>query len=235
MCKSRCATLGLVVASVGLTVAASRTLYAQAQCRGPSVAAELFTGSAWNLPLPLIVELPAQSARIRAHYSTRPFSDAPYYSYRIVRSASSGRGIDVELLHHKLYLDNPAPPIERLEVTHGYNLATVNDVSPGIGWQWRLGAGLVIAHPEGRIAGRDIAGARTMLGSGYHVAGVTTQLALGRRYTLGRGQVALVASPEAKLTASWARIGLDPGALRVPNIALHALGGVGVRRCAAAS
>jgi hypothetical protein len=34
------------------------------------------------------------------------------------------------LLHHKLYLDNPVPPIERLKISHGYNLLTADAVRP---------------------------------------------------------------------------------------------------------
>jgi hypothetical protein len=65
----------------------------------------------------------------------------------------------------------------------------------------------------------------------YHIAGLTTQIAVGRRYPLQGGRTHVIASPEAKLTASWARIEVDSIVIRVPNIALHALGGFGVRHC----
>jgi hypothetical protein len=135
------------------------------------------------------------------------------------------------MLHHKLYLDRPVPPIERLEVTHGYNLPMLNAVRPGRRWQLRLGVGLVVAHPEGRIGGRDIVEMPTLLGGGYQIAGLTTQLSVGRSYPLASGRVAATAAPEAKLTASWARVRIPDGRLLVPNVALHLLGGVGVRRC----
>jgi hypothetical protein len=136
------------------------------------------------------------------------------------------------MLHHKLYLENPRPPIERFEVTHGYNLPTVNAVSGGDRWRWRFGVGLVVAHPEGRIAGHDISGAPTFLGGGYHIAGVTTQVAIGRHYALNRRQLTLTAAPEVKLTASWARISVGSTTLYVPEVAAHVLGGLGVQRCA---
>jgi hypothetical protein len=40
-----------------------------------------------------------------------------------------------------------------------------------------------------------------------------------------------MATPEAKVTASWARISVDSVTLTVPNVAFHALGGLGVRQC----
>jgi hypothetical protein len=202
----------------------------RAQRHDHEAAAELFLGTAWSLPLPLILDMPDQRLAFRAHWSTRPFADAPYYAYRagILRAS---RGAELELLHHKLYLENPVAPIEHLEITHGYNLPTANYAMPAGGWQLRLGFGLVVAHPEGRIKGRPVRGARrSLIGGGYHIAGATMQIALGRRYALGRGDVALTAAPETKLTASIARVQLEQGTLTVPNIALHALGGIGVRR-----
>ena len=86
----------------------------------PGDPVELFTGIAWSLRTPLVVDLRDGRHVIRAHWSTRPFEDAPYYGYRVVR-ASVGREIAAEMLHHKLYPENPAPPIDRLEVRHGCN------------------------------------------------------------------------------------------------------------------
>jgi hypothetical protein len=222
------ATTFLVTLTLGF---AARMVQAQPPCSGQSLTVEVSTGSAWNLPLPLVVHLREGRTRMLARYSTRPFTDAPYYSYRVGRARAEGRGVEAEMLHHKLYLDNPAPPVEHFEVTHGYNLPTVNVVGPGQGWQLRIGLGIVVAHPEGRIAGQEVGRLRTVLGGGYHLAGLTTQLAAGRRYPLGRGRLALTATPETKLTASWARIHFDHGSVLVPNVALHMLGGLGVRRC----
>jgi hypothetical protein len=201
-----------------------------AQPPAHEIVAELFAGTAWSLPLPLRVEVPGGSATFVARWSTRPFADAPYYAYRLSVGRADGHAAQAEMLHHKLYLENPRPPVERFEVTHGYNLPTANVAAPAGGWQVRAGAGIVIAHPEGRVAGRVIGGIRTLLGGGYQIAGLTTQLAAGRRYALGRGRVAVTAAPEAKLTASWARVRIPDGSVVVPNAALHVLGGLGVRR-----
>ncbi len=195
------------------------------------VAVELFAGTAWSAPTRLTVRLPgAEAAAFRARYSTRPFADAPYYAYR-VGYGTPARGVEAELVHHKLYLDNPRPPVEAFEVTHGYNLATANVRAPAGRYQLRLGVGVVVAHPEGRVAGRAVGPRRSWLGGGYHVAGATAQLGLGRRYPFGRGATAAFAAPELKLTASAARVPLaGGGSALVPNVAVHALAGLGVRR-----
>jgi hypothetical protein len=216
------------LALVGLSAAAG----AQPPLRARrEIAAELYAGTAWSLRTPLTVRLPGTApARLRARYATRPLADAPYYAYRASYGTAT-RAIEAELVHHKLYLENPAPPIERFEVTHGYNLATANVRAPAGTHQLRLGLGVVVAHAEGRVAGRAVGPGRTLLGGGYRVAGATLQLGVGRRYPLGRGAVAAFAAPEVKLTASTARVPVEGGgSVHVPNVAVHVLGGLGVRR-----
>jgi hypothetical protein len=199
---------------------------------------EFLLGTAWSLATPLTVRLPdAPPLRRRVKYSTHPWSDAPYYAYRAGGGSTSARdvpaGYETELLHHKLYLDDPTPPIEHFEVTHGYNLITANAVRPADRLSIRFGIGVVIAHAEGRISGQRVGGSRrTLLGGGYHVAGITAQVAAGRRYPLARGQVVMYALPEAKITASVAQVPLGDagGSVLVPNVAAHLLAALGVRR-----
>jgi hypothetical protein len=211
-----------------LLFAAPAPSLAAAQQPSEELTAELFGGTAWSLPLPLGVH-GGGDTRFTAHYSTRPFEDAPYYAYRLGRS-SVGRAVELELVHHKLYLENPRPPVEDLQISHGYNLAMLNFVPRGRDWRWRYGVGIVVAHPEGRVAGRPVGPLATFLGGGYHIAGIASQIAVGRRYTLGNGDIAMTAAPELALSAAMARVRIDGGTLTVPNIALHALGGIGVRR-----
>jgi hypothetical protein len=226
----------LAVLLAALLAVASRP--ADAQRRTGEAHFELLAGTAWSFPTPLTIQLPAATPlRRRAQYATHPWSDAPYYAYRIGGGALSAHGTPAgnegELVHHKLYLDGPQPPIEHFEVTHGYNLVTANAVRAADRLAIRFGVGLVIAHAEGRIAGQRVGGSRrTFLGGGYHIAGLTAQLAAGRRYPLARGRVAAYALPEAKFTASLARVPLGDagGTVLVPNVAAHVLAGLGVRR-----
>jgi hypothetical protein len=201
--------------------------------------AEFLIGGAWSVRTPLVVRLPGRAPiRLRARYTTRPWADAPYYAYRVGGGRAAGCGAPAgdegELLHHKLYLENPAPPVEHFEVTHGYNLAGATALRPAGPVTVRFGLALVVAHAEGRVAGERVGGSRrTFLGGGYHLAGASAQLALGRRYALGRGDASvLYAVPEAKLTASLARVpvGDAGGSALVPNVAAHALAGLGVCR-----
>ena len=187
--------------------------------------AEVFAGTAWSLPLPLRVEQPDQETiRFRARYRTRPWHGSPYYAYRL-----GYRHWSAELVHHKVYLQNPPAEIEHFEVSHGYNLVLVSRAlafaqKPEI---FRLGVGMVVGHPEGSIRGKVINPVRSLLGGGYHIAGPCVQATVGPPLAVAEHWFF---RPEAKLTAAWARMPLaDGGAATVPNIALHLLVGFGYR------
>jgi len=187
---------------------------------------EVYAGASWSARTRLRIRQSGEpDLAFTARYETRPFRDSPYYAYRFGRWAGD-RAWEAELVHHKLYLTRPPPEVQHFEVTHGYNLLTVNHAarSRDDGWVARVGVGVVIAHPEGVVRGRPIASARTVLGRGYHVAGFTAQVAVGRRVELARH---LFLSPEAKATASLARMSTADGRLVVPNVAVHALAGLG--------
>lgn len=182
-----------------------------------------FVGTAWNLPMPLRIEQPGHSPlHFKARYRTRPWKGAPYYAYRL-----GYEQWEAELVHHKLYLQNPPPEIQHFEVSHGYNLAMVNYAQASGGFVIRFGLGLLIAHPEGRIRGNSIGPVRSLLGGGYHISGVSAQLSLARELDLSRH---LFINPELKFTAAWSRVPLAGGGrAEIPNVALHALTGFGFR------
>ncbi|KAA3438812.1 hypothetical protein [Rufibacter hautae] len=196
------------------------------EARSQGISAEVFAGTSWSLPTRLTVRQPNEAdIRFRARYHTRPWTGSPYYAYRVGYNNWSA-----ELVHHKVYLENPPSEIERFEVSHGYNLAMVSRVIPSVGSAtlFRIGLGLVIGHPEGRIRGKDINPVKSFLGGGYHISGLCLQAAVGSR--LGVAEHWFF-RPEAKLTAAWARMPLaGGGSATVPNIALHTLFGFGYRR-----
>lgn len=210
--------LVLLLLCVSLSVCAQ-------EAAGRGWSAEVFAGTAWSLPMRLRIEQPGEDPiSFRARYSTRPWQGSPYYAYRLGYQQWSA-----ELVHHKVYLENPPPEIEHFEVSHGYNLAMVSRILPvnASAFTFRLGLGLVIGHPEGRIRGKAINPVKSLLGGGYHISGLSLQFAVGRQLGIADHWFA---SPEAKLTAAWARMPLaDGGYVQVPNIALHTLLGFGYR------
>jgi hypothetical protein len=187
---------------------------------------ELSGGVALNAPTPLrIVQRGERDLRTTARYASRPFRHPLYYAVRVGRW-SGADAWELELVHHKIYLRNPPPGVQHFEVSHGYNLLSVNRAQRHGRSVARAGAGVVIARPEATIRGRMYKGRDGLFGDGYHVAGPTLQLAASRHFTSHGDAVAAV---EGKLTASYARIPVDEATALVPNVAAHGLVGVGYR------
>lgn len=183
-------------------------------------------GSAWSLPGPLVIEREGRSGwSLRAHWSTRPFEGSPYYAWRIGRW-SRDRAWELELIHHKLYLNHPPAGIGHLEISHGFNLITVNRAWAEGPWRARAGLGLLVTHAEGTLEGAALLSDRGPIGGGYVPAGPALQGALQRTWPLGHG---FFLSAEGKVTWAYGRIPFEGGQLRVGNLALHALLGAGHR------
>ncbi|SIT75854.1 hypothetical protein [Pontibacter indicus] len=193
------------------------------RCDAQVLSGEVFAGTAWNLPTNLKIKQPGENDIVfKARYRTRPFVGSPYYAYRVGFQQWS-----LELVHHKLYLQNPPPEIEHFEVSHGYNMVMLSRAlsymqNPSL---FRLGFGIVVGHPEGSIRGRKINPVKSLLGGGYHLSGISFQASIGPQLKITDHWFF---RPEAKLTAAWARFPLvGGGSARVPNIAFHTLVGVG--------
>src|SRR5262249_44267352 len=82
-----------------------------------------------------------------AGWATRPFHQPIYWGVRIGRSSERG-GWELELLHHKIYLENQTPEVSQFEITHGFNMVTVHRTWIRRGWTLRAGAGAVVAHAQ---------------------------------------------------------------------------------------
>jgi hypothetical protein len=160
-----------------------------------------------------------------ADYETRPLEGPLYYSLRAGRWR--GRtGWELELIHHKLFLQNLPPEVQRFDISHGYNLVTVNR-----GWDLRRflvrsGAGVVVAHPENEVRGLVLDEEETNLSGGYHLAGPAVQVGVEKRFALGESWFLGL---EGKVSAAWAEVPVTGGEAEVPNVAAHVLLGAGWR------
>lgn len=177
----------------------------------------IFGGSAWSVPSRLEIDQSGEETiSLDAHWETRPFEDAPYYAVRVAL-ASGARAWELQLLHHKLYLANPTAEIQHFEVSHGENLITIAHAWRR-GLDWRVGAGAVVTHVEGRVRGEDV-------GSDYHLSGAAAIAGAGKRFRLSR---TFFAELQGDLTFSYADIPIRNGRARVGNAAVHALVGLGL-------
>lgn len=190
------------------------------------VTLEAFLGTAVNAPVPLrLAQSGLETIRLTARYRTDALSEPLYYVVRI-GSWRGNRGWALELAHHKLLLENEPPEVQRFEISHGYNLLTLNRVWRHGRMRYLLGAGAVVAHPESEVRGRAWPDHGGLFGGGYYVTGPTVQVGAGRELPLPGS---LFAAVEGKVTASYARVPIRNGHATAPDAAFHLLAGLGAR------
>ncbi len=183
---------------------------------------EAFLGSAKSVATPLSIhQYGEERIHLIARYNTRPFAGSPYYAYRISKW-SQNRAWEFELVHHKLYLSNPPDEVEQFNVSHGYNLITVNRAWLRRGFILRVGTGIVVTHPETTVRGKRLTWEEGF--DGFYISGITFQVAAGKKFTIWGKLFGVL---EAKLTASYAVIPIQDGNAYVPNAAVHGLFGLG--------
>ncbi|MCZ6755308.1 MAG: hypothetical protein O7E49_08350 [Gemmatimonadetes bacterium] len=183
-------------------------------------------GTAFSAPTPLVVNQEGfDQIRLTADYSTRPLDPSPYYQVQVgIWYRKDAKAVVFGFLHHKLYLDNPPPEIQRFEITFGYNTLYVGHAWRKKKWVISAGGGPLIANPYSEVRGQIQDGRKGFLKLGWNVAGATLYGALQRRFPVG-GHVFF--GMEAKVTGSMAWVTIANGNARVPNVALHFLASFG--------
>lgn len=179
---------------------------------------EAFGGSAANVNTTLTVRQEGQpELEVPARWATRAFTSPFYWNVRAGRSGPRG-GWELELLHHKIYLDNPTPEVSRFEITHGFNMVTLQRTWIRSGWVFRAGAGALVAHTESTVRGLRDAGS-------YELAGPALQVGVGRRFPFTRH---FFGALEGKVTYAHAKVSVEGGKASASNVAFHGLFGLGV-------
>ena len=186
---------------------------------------QLSGGGAWNARTPVTLEQEGEpDLDFSASFETRPFEQPLYWALKASLQDRKGAW-ELQLLHHKLYLTDPPPQVQHLEVTHGFNLVTFGRSFPlGSGFAARAAAGVVVAHTESVVRGSYEGGSGTF--SGYELAGPAFFGGAGWQRPLGRH---FLLSAEAAVSAARARVSVARGHATFWNVAAHALVGLGFR------
>lgn len=187
---------------------------------------EAASGVVYNLPVPLTIDQNGYPPiNMTARYETKPFSPPPYYVLRIGQWTGNSAW-EVEMLHHKVYLENTTEDIQRFTITNGYNLFHVNYAQlTDQRYIVRGGLGVVLTHPESTIRNQPFSETGGTLNNwGYYLTGPSGMLSLGKRFYLSK---AFFIELEGKMTASYAVVPINGGQAQAPDVALHANIGLG--------
>ena len=191
-----------------------------------AVEIETFAGSAWNLKVPVrISQEGSAELNFTGRFDTRAFDLPLYYAWRVAwTEADCGWALD--FVHHKLYLEDRPPEVQRFSISHGFNILSVARFW-NRGWgRLYIGLGIILAHAENEVRGRALDETGGIAGGGYYLTGPAATLGLGKRvFRCGRFHLA----GELRGTAARARIPVVEGTARFNHFGLHAVSGVGFR------
>jgi hypothetical protein len=187
---------------------------------------QAFLGSSVSAPSPLsITQEGRPDLEFTAHWATRPFLDTWYYAGRI-GLWKGNRGWLLDFTHHKIYLTNAPPEIQRFRITNGMNLFTLSRGFRRGQLTYAVGGGPVITFPKTRVRDERLEAGRGFLG-GYFLSGANLMGSVTRRFPLMSG---LFLSLDGRVSASYVRVPVARGHASVPNFALHVHAGVGYQK-----
>lgn len=128
-----------------------------------AIGVDISLGDAVSFPSDLKVDrsFGGASESLSVGPKTSGFRNPQYYSLRFRHKYSKGgdspKYIELELIHHKLYIDKGLPDyIHSLEFTDGYNLLMGNWVFGSDPVRYRVGIGALITHPDITIGGDGV-------------------------------------------------------------------------------
>jgi hypothetical protein len=184
---------------------------------------EINSGMVYNVPMPLTISQEGYpDIKLTARYYTEPLTLPIYYDLRLGRWKNS-KLWEFELIHHKLYLENTTPEVTKFNISHGFNMLMVNHGIDKKSVRYRAGAGIVIAHPESNIRGKEFEDSGSDSNWGYYLSGPVINLAISKPIRLGSR---LSINAEAKTTLAYSYIKVAEGYADVYNIAFHLILGI---------
>lgn len=180
-------------------------------------------GDAYCAPAPLCLQQKGFSdIKLNARFATHSFQPPIYYAIK-AGCYSDANGWEFEFIHLKIKLKNKIEDIQRFEVSHGFNLLTVLRSWKRHNFNWQIGVGLVLAHPENTVRNLKLSETTGLFHNGYYIAGPNIQLALTR--TLIRwSDFSIFIS--GKFTGAYCRIPIAEGQSQLLLFNFHGLFGV---------
>lgn len=187
---------------------------------------ELHEAVVANVPLPLSIHQEGYPdiKLTGARYHSQPFTLPVYYDGRISRWHND-KSWEIEFTHHKIYLQNNPPEVQKFSVSHGYNFLMVNRGFDRQAFRYRVGAGAVIAHPESEVRHLTFETKRRDNDKGYYLSGPALQASINKPLYLGKR---FFFNAEARTTLAYASVKIAQGRAHVWNIAFHLMLGMGV-------
>lgn len=128
------------------------------------------------------------------------------------------------MIHHKLYLSNTTSEVQKFNISHGFNMFTINRGFDKRTFQYRAGIGLVLSHPESTVRGLEFGDSDNNLDLGYYLSGPVWNFGISKPIQLSNR---FFINTEAKTTFAYSSIKVAKGNADVFNVAFHLILGLG--------
>ncbi len=190
---------------------------------------ELQFGGVYSLDLPLTIKQDGHPDIIIEHadYYSEPFIGPPYWNIRLSKWFKK-KSIELEFVHHKFYLRNTPPEVQRFGISHGYNMLFLNHGRQLGKYIVRAGIGTAFIHAESTIRGMKYPEESGLDLSGHKIRGLTFNLSCARHFRLNK---TFFVNAEAKVHAAFANAPVVNGYARVNIVAFQLILGPGVNWC----
>ena len=188
---------------------------------------ELHGGVVANVPLPLTIQ---QTGHPDIYFKAARFYSEPlispyYWDWRFTKWIDK-HSIEFEAIHHKLYLKEKHPDIQRFGISHGFNIFTINYGRKFKYFILRNGLGSVLMHPESTIRNKVYPEGPGFDIKGYRLRGLVYNVGLAKQIPFLKNRFFI--NTEIKSTFAKANAPIVDGVAKVNNIALQAIVGLGV-------
>jgi hypothetical protein len=190
---------------------------------GIPISVEMLLGGGLNADTHMRVEQEGQvDLSFTAEFDSKSFDPPLYWVARVSLADRSGAW-ELQFVHHKLTLSNAPPEIQFFEISHGFNIFTLDRVFRLDPVLVRAGAGIVLAHGESTVRDETYEPSGAPFGRGYSVTGPALMGGVGRTWALPHR---FYVATDAQLSVAWARVPVVDGTAEVTNVALHLQAGL---------
>ncbi|MCB0402350.1 MAG: hypothetical protein KDD41_09725 [Flavobacteriales bacterium] len=188
-------------------------------------------GAPYNIDLPLTIEQTGQpTLNLTAHFDSEPFVTPVYWVFRVAKWKNN-KAWEFEMVHQKLYLQNPTPEIQYFSITHGFNTTFINrsfkTSLPVLDTcVFRIGTGVTLAHAENMIRGKELDQNGSFFDLGYYPTLPTINIALTKEILLAEF---FYLNLEIKHNISYAHVPVVDGKAKLWHASFALVAGGGIR------
>ncbi len=164
----------------------------------------------------------------KAKYYSEPFKQPYFYVYRFSKWKND-KGWQLEMMHQKLYLENPPNEVQYFSITHGYNLIMLSrafkiSIFKEKDFIVSLGSGIILAHGENMVRGKELDQEQSFFNLGYYPTGPVLNLAIAKKFNLSKR---FYFNVESKFNTSHANVPIVDGEASLWHSSFSFVGGVG--------